>query len=934
MEDIQYTGETLWPTILGHGAILASFLSAIFVALAYFYFHKTKEKSWQNLGRVGFFIHAASTFGLILMIFYIMINAMYEYNYVFNHVSDDLPMKYIFSAFWEGQEGSFMLWMFWHIVLGGIFIIRKDKHETGIILTIALVEAFLASMLLGIYIPLFGEEFKIGSNPTILLRSVMEAPIFANADYLSLIEGSGISPLLQNYWMTIHPPTLFLGFASTIIPFGYAIGGMMSKDHKTWLRPALRWSLFSAAILGTGILMGGAWAYEALGFGGYWAWDPVENASLVPWIILVAGIHTNLIAVNTGYSIKPTYIFYLLSFLTTIYSTFLTRSGILGETSAHAFTQMGLEWQLVAFVSFFCLLALFLYQFSRKSVPQKKTEEKLSSKEFWMLIGAIVLFFSAALISVSTSLPVYNAIVKSLFDPNYIGSVIDDPIEHYNKYQLWIAVFVAILSGTTQFLRYASRNWSQFARRFFMHVGIIGIIALILMFLSANQFVDITWQTKALLFAGIYGVIANLDYLVSFIKGNMKASASVISHLGFAILIFGVMFTGLNKSFVTSDVFGQTGLMNERKVATNVQLIKDAAYPVKDYLLEYKTDTLKGNLKYFDIVFQRFNEDKQLEEEFTVSPSAIYNTSFSKIGAWNPDTKHYWNKDIFTNITGYPKHLQDIEFLREMEDTLVFNYYKIALHDTIHVGEHVLELQGLTLAPKHKDLDLDSTELAFAPMINITNPKWDTSFQAAPALALRDGLVYQYPVGIDPFGLRIKLDEQIFDQVFTEENNLSYTDQIFKQGQVHQYEHLQIRLEGFEKQPVHKNYNPVDGDIAIGGRLTILDQDTNIQYESIPLYIIRDSKQFNIKGYVPEIGLHIRFIEIDPNTESMTFSFAKDQRNISEVGLLISENVPRSDMLVLEAIVFPGIKLVWIGSIMMMFGLLLGAMVRKRKITI
>ena len=133
---------------------------------------------------------------------------------------------------------------------------------------------------------------------------MIDAPIFSTADYLSLIEGRGLSPLLQNYWMTIHPPVLFLGFASTAIPFGFALGGLLTKDHKGWLRPALRWSLFSAFFLGTGILMGAAWAYEALGFGGYWAWDPVENAVFVPWIILVAGIHTNLVALNTGYSIR------------------------------------------------------------------------------------------------------------------------------------------------------------------------------------------------------------------------------------------------------------------------------------------------------------------------------------------------------------------------------------------------------------------------------------------------------------------------------------------------------------------------------------------------------------------------------------------------------------------------------------------------------
>ena len=192
------------------------------------------------------------------------------------------------------------------------------------------------------------------------------------------------------------------------------------------MKPVFPWALFSGAILGTGILMGGAWAYEALSFGGYWAWDPVENMSLVPWIILIAGIHGNLIARSTGYSIKSTYLFYLLTFVFIVYSTFLTRSGILGDTSVHAFTEMGLETQLILFLGFFTLGSLLLYFIKLRQIPAPEKEESSGSKEFWIFIGSLVLIFSAVLITVSTSLPVYNKI-RQIFDPNFIGRVITDP---------------------------------------------------------------------------------------------------------------------------------------------------------------------------------------------------------------------------------------------------------------------------------------------------------------------------------------------------------------------------------------------------------------------------------------------------------------------------------------------------------------------------
>ena len=320
---IIYEGEHLLPGQLGHFAAVTGFVASLVAAIAYFISTRKRDteqaQSWTRLGKFSFAYHGIAVFSIIGIIFYMMLNRYYEYQYVWAHVSDDLPFRYIFSAFWEGQEGSFLLWMFWHVVLGYILMFKAGKWEAPVMAVVALVQAFLASMILGIY---FGPDWKMGSSPFLLLRDTMDAPIFAAADYVSRIKGTGLNPLLQNYWMTIHPPTLFLGFASTIVPFAYAIAGLWTKQHKAWLQPALSWSLFSAGILGTGILMGGAWAYEALSFGGYWAWDPVENMSLVPWMVLLAGLHTHLVARATGHSIRSTYFFYITTFLLIAYSTF------------------------------------------------------------------------------------------------------------------------------------------------------------------------------------------------------------------------------------------------------------------------------------------------------------------------------------------------------------------------------------------------------------------------------------------------------------------------------------------------------------------------------------------------------------------------------------------------------------------------------------
>lgn len=194
-----------------------------------------------------------------------------------------------------------------------IFVIRKrDKWEAPVMTVVSLVQTLLATMLLGLYF----WEYKIGTTPFMLLRDQMaSAPIFAQPNYLSLIQdGNGLNPLLQNYWMVIHPPILFMGFASTLMPFAYTLAALWKRDYEELTRPLLRWSLFCGMILGTGIMMGGMWAYESLNFGGYWAWDPVENASLVPWIVMIAGLHTVMIYKSTGYSLRSTFVFFILSF--------------------------------------------------------------------------------------------------------------------------------------------------------------------------------------------------------------------------------------------------------------------------------------------------------------------------------------------------------------------------------------------------------------------------------------------------------------------------------------------------------------------------------------------------------------------------------------------------------------------------------------------
>lgn len=929
-----YIGESLWIGQLGHFFIILGFVSAVLASLFWFFGVKNRQTSeaanWTKLGRISFFVHGFSVLALIGLIFYAMYNHKYEYSYVYDHVSDDLPLKYILSAFWEGQEGSFLLWMFWHIILGFILIKISGKWEASVLFSFALAEAVLMSMILGIHIPWGEEVIKIGSNPTTLLRQMNEAPIFANAEYLSLIKGRGLNPLLQNYWMTIHPPTLFLGFASTLVPFAYAFAGLWVNDHRNWLKECLPWSLFSAGILGIGILMGSLWAYVALSFGGYWAWDPVENASLVPWITLVAGIHVHLVSKNTQYATRSVYFFYLISFVLILYSTYLTRSGVLGDTSAHSFTEMGLGFQLVLLVLSFLILGMGALIFRYKEITNPKKEEELPSREFWMFIGSLVLLFSGVLITYSTSLPVINKIIGS-FNPDYEGRVIQDVIGHHNKYQLWTGVFIAILSSFPVFLRYGGVNWDSIKTKFLIRISLSVVISVLLTFITSLWLKYYSWQFALLTFAGLFTMITNLDFLVNKTKGKIKLAWASLAHLGFGMMIVGTVASGLNQKAISTNPFVFSKIFSDEDVKKYVQLIKGKTLFSEGYLITYVSDTLveEARERKYTINFKKLNDSMEIVESFNLFPNAVYSNDFSKVAAFNPDTKHYFHKDIFTCVVGLPPALQSNENAKAIEDSLKFTSYVLPERDTLRVDNFVFLLEELTYEPTHKEFAEHTHDAGLGVKIKIIDTANDTFYRVEPALGLEGALLYNYPTTVETAGLKIKLSETLLDDFFSADETLNYEEFTIKSGGNFTLGDNRFILKGFDRDPKHPNYHPEEKDIAISALLEV--QGKNGSENLSPIYVIRDNRPMSIKSYSPSQQIHVRFSNIDPETEEFTFKVAQEERKKGQIVLNISTEVPRTDYLILQATIFPGINLFWVGSTLMMLALLLAGWDRYKQ---
>ena len=929
---MEYIGEHLLPGQIGRLLIVLGFVASIIATLSYFFATQRRDTAdyvgLRKVGRLSYIVHGVSLLGVIGILFFIMSQQYYEYQYVQRHVSADLPLKYIFSAFWEGQEGSFLLWMFWHIILGFVLMRTAKTWETPVMSMLSLVQVFISSMLLGAYIYIGETEFKIGSNPLLLLRDTMEIPLFNNKDYVSLLQGTGLNPLLQNYWMTIHPPTLFLGFASTIVPFCYAIAGLWLGKHREWLKPVMPWALFSGMILGTGILMGGAWAYEALSFGGYWAWDPVENTSLVPWLIMLAGIHTNLIANKTGYSIKSTYLFYILSFLLIVYSTFLTRSGILGDTSVHAFTEMGLEWQLIAFMVTLLGVGIGMYALRARDIPAPKKEEETASKEFWMFIGALVLLFSSVLITVSTSLPVYNKIA-TYFDASHVPLVINDQEAHHNKYQLWIGVFLGLFSGIAQYLRFREGSFGTYKKKFLTHTGIAIAISLVLTFLTTLWIKVAAWQYLLLLFSGIFAVVTNVDYLITFLKGNLKMAGSAVSHIGFGLMIVGVIASGTNQFHISKNEFAMQDMFADKEqVKKNILLIKGEPMFMSGYMVNYERDTMIGNLREYLINCKKIDENgESTGEEFVLRPNIIYNNK-SEFAAANPYTKRYFAEDIFACVAGIPAHHQGPEEAKAAEDSLQYEAYKGLIGDTIFAKKHYAIIQEINQQATHPDYQPRQGDIAVGVKVAIRRLDFDSTWYAEPVMLLRGELLYSYPAQLNDISVKVRLTDEIFASVFTPDAALQYQTVKVKEGDIFKFKDYTLQFAGFNRQPKHPAYFPEEKDIAVGAIITVKDKQGATKTAE-PLYFIRNSRPLNLKAEIRDWQLHVRFSEIDPNTGVMTIEVAQGKASEQPIPIEIAENSLRMDYVVLEAIVFPGINFFWLGSVMMMVGLGMGFYRRK-----
>lgn len=940
--DIDYVGEHSLLQLLGKLAVFISFTAAIASSVSYL--KSNKDASWISLARGFYRIHSFAVLSIVALMFIMLFNGWYEFSYVWEHRNNEMPLRYILSCFWEGQEGSFLLWTFWNVVLGNLLIRSAKNWEAPVMTTFSVIQIFLTSMLLGIYIL----DYKMGSNPFVLIRELPEnlgLPWTFAENYLERFpqfqDGRGLNPLLQNYWMVIHPPIVMLGFALTAVPFSFAIAGLQRNKLSEWIKPALPWAYAGIMILGCGVLMGGAWAYEALSFGGFWAWDPVENASLVPWLLLVGGAHVMIVNQRDPKSLFSAFILVLSSFILIVYSTFLTRSGVLGDSSVHSFTGNGMIEQLMVFLVFFIALAigymirnetwrkvylglsvlLLIGGFVMDSVifnmlifvvltfvvlissyikffPKAKEEENFWSREFWLFVGAMVLAMSAIQIISKTSLPVFNYLsgplggvfnwLAEFFNSDDLRKLSEGSLAiesqdavkaAYNKYQIPFAMFITLFMAFIQYLRYKETPFKEFGKKLILPLAITTIIFIALLFAyDWGQYFSSEWSNFRtnffglsmilLLFTSIFTIVGNLNYFLRMLKGKVDHAGASIAHIGFGMVIFGSLISTGQSEKISMNVSGQ-----------DVRSLNDGFKNSEDIFMFQRDTLLMGD--YFVSY-----ESKQKE-----GINFLYNVDYY---ATLPKT--YSTGEVIFNakanqfFQAKQEHVASENFLYGFEENW----------EPVHDLDHIENGSVKRWAP----YEIGNKKFTLSPRIQMNEkfgnvPEPDTKHFLVKDiythirygdLALKevDSLGYQTSVSHEvSLGDTIKLSRAFLTVdsliAFKELESLGITD---------------------------------TSAIALKALISINLADTS--YKATPILAFSDAGVQSISDEIENLGIRIGFDELNLETGKLAISTS------------LHDSV-NPDFIVMQAIVFPMINILWIGSILMVLGTFMAIRFRLRR---
>ena len=471
---------------------------------------------------ISFFVFLAT-----FILTYQLIGSNFNIDYVARYTSLETPFIYKISALWAGQSGSLLFWLFILSIYSTITIIQNQSKHHGlmpwVIISLAIIQMFF-----------------------LVLTNFVTNPFMpTDADFL-VTNGNGLNPLLQNVTMAIHPPTLYLGYVGFSVPFAFAISALMNRDTSPlWIQSIRRWTLVAWLFLSMGIILGGWWAYQELGWGGYWAWDPVENASFMPWLTATAFLHSIIIQEKKDMLRIWNMVLIILTFTLCIFGTFLTRSGVM--SSVHSFTASSLGPIFLTFV-FLILVSSFGIMYTRRQeLRSKRRMESFTSRESGFLFNNMVFVVMCFAVFWGTLFPVISEAVR--------GTKITVGPPFFNQINVPIGLILLTLTGIGPLLAWRKTGRQSLVRNFtfpilsgligsaiFLFFGLEGTVVIsfsLCMFVTTTIFTEFFRGVRARTNKFNESIFTALRRMVS---KNRSRYGGYVVHLGIVLMFVG--FTG------------------------------------------------------------------------------------------------------------------------------------------------------------------------------------------------------------------------------------------------------------------------------------------------------------------------------------------------------------------------------------------------------
>jgi cytochrome c-type biogenesis protein CcmF len=554
----------------------------------------------------------------------------YSVSYILHHTNRDLSTAYKFSALWSGQEGSLLLWA-WLLSAYG-FVLRM-RHKVDVRLT-----AFASTILAGVQI-FFLLLLTSATHPF----AIQPGPVAA--------DGFGLNPLLQYPEMVIHPPMLYLGYVGFSVPFAFALGALMMRyPGEKWIHITRRWTMVTWLFLTCGIFLGAHWAYSVLGWGGYWGWDPVENASLMPWLTGTAFLHSVMMQEKRG-MMKSWNVWLIFStFMLTILGTLLTRSGIV--SSVHAFASSDIGNWFYGFILIVFAVCLFTFFKQKDHLKSENKLESLVSRESSFLFNNLILLAACFTVLWGTLFPILSEYVQ--------GTKVTMGAPFYNRVNLPIGLFLLFLTGIGPLLAWRSTSLRSIRRNFILPSIAMGVALAVLIIVGVRPWTaGDDWQAtlfSLVTFTLAAGVITAIgaEFLrgasvvatqtgknlaastVVLIRRNTRRYGGYIVHFGIVVMFIGIAGGAFNQSHEQEMASGDTLTLGPYRLVCQTYT-QDSN---KNFDTEYALlDVFKGNRKITQLAPERrFYQASQTSSTMVALHSTLANDLYVIYEGRNPDT--------------------------------------------------------------------------------------------------------------------------------------------------------------------------------------------------------------------------------------------------------------------------------------------------------